>query len=102
MYQRGDDQTRRLCNQAFFTKLYLGEDNEVRADLARPFDILLDTDMHDRARSWADDPAAYAGSLSTREPISLVPGLNFEDLVPPAGLEPAHPAPEAGALSTEL
>ncbi len=22
--------------------------------------------------------------------------------VPPAGLEPAHPAPEAGALSTEL
>jgi hypothetical protein len=36
MYQRGDDQTRRLCNQAFFTKLYLGEDNEVRADLARP------------------------------------------------------------------
>ena len=23
-------------------------------------------------------------------------------LVPPAGLEPTHPAPEAGALSTEL
>jgi site-specific DNA recombinase len=56
IYQRGDDETRRLCNQAFFTKLYLDEDNTVRADLARPFGILLDTDMHDRAQTWADDP----------------------------------------------
>lgn len=27
---------------------------------------------------------------------------NFSILVPPAGFEPAHPAPEAGALSPEL
>jgi hypothetical protein len=51
---------------------------------------------------WTDDPSAYAGSLSTREPISLVPGLNFDDGVPPVGFEPTHPAPEAGALSPEL
>ena len=88
IYQRGDDETRRLCNQAFFAKLYLDEDNQVRADLARPFAILLDPDMHGRAQTWADDPAAYAGSLSTRAPISLVPGLNFDDGVRSEGLEP--------------
>jgi site-specific DNA recombinase len=88
IYERGDDETRRLCNQAFFTKLYLDEDNEVRADLARPFAILLDPDIHQRAQTWADDPAAYAGSLSTREPVSLVPGLNFDDEVPRVGFEP--------------
>jgi hypothetical protein len=48
--------------------------------------------MHDRAQTWADDPAAYAGSLNTREPISLVPGLNFDDGVRPARFELAASA----------
>jgi hypothetical protein len=71
---------------------------------------LLDPVMHDRARTWADDPAAYAGSLSTREPISLVPGLNFDDLVRPEGIEPSacglkdrcSLAPRREPLTTEL
>ncbi len=45
--------------------------------------------MHGRAQTWADDPNAYAGNLSTREPISLVRGLNFDDKARPAGFEPA-------------
>jgi hypothetical protein len=27
IYERGDDETRRLCNQAFFTKVYLDEND---------------------------------------------------------------------------
>lgn len=96
IYERGDDETRRLCNQAFFTKLYLDENNQVHAELARPFAILLDPGTHQRAQTWAEDPAAYEGSLSTREPISLVPGLNFDDQVPPAGFEPAANRLEGG------
>jgi hypothetical protein len=45
---------------------------------------------HQRAQTWDDDPAAYADSLSTREPVSLVPGLNFDDQVPPAGIHANH------------
>lgn len=85
IYQRGDDQTRRLCNQALFTKIYLDEDDTVRADLARPFGILLDPQVHDRAKHWADDPTCYSGSQPS---IWLVPSLNFDDQVPPVGFEP--------------
>jgi hypothetical protein len=45
------------------------EDNQVRAELTRPFAILLDPDVHERAQTWADDPVGYAGSITTREPL---------------------------------
>lgn len=59
------------------------EDNPVRAELTRPLAILLDPDVHERAQTWADDPAGYAGSITTREPISHVAGLYFDDQVHP-------------------
>lgn len=42
IYARCDDANRRLCNQAFFTKLYIDEDGDLRVEHARPFDMLLD------------------------------------------------------------
>ncbi|MCI1747690.1 MAG: recombinase family protein, partial [Acidipropionibacterium sp.] len=42
IYQRCDDLNRRLCNQAFFTRIYIDEDGErrVRAEFQKPFDML--------------------------------------------------------------
>ena len=42
IYARCDDTNRRLCNQAFFTKVFIDEDNELRVEHNRPFEMLLD------------------------------------------------------------
>ncbi len=36
IYARCDDTNRRLCNQAFFTKVFIDEDNELRVEHNRP------------------------------------------------------------------
>jgi len=81
IYERGDDETRRLCNQAFFTKVYLDENDQISADTTWPFGILLDPAAQAQAQTWADDPAAYAGTNQTRRPMQFVAGLNFDDQV---------------------
>ncbi len=40
-YLEADDNTRRLFNQAFFSKIYIDEDETVRLDYNPPFDLLL-------------------------------------------------------------
>ncbi|GAB3056271.1 hypothetical protein GCM10027079_22980 [Sediminivirga luteola] len=67
VYTRGDDQVRRLCNQAFFTKLYIDEDGEVQADIARPYNMLLDPAVHTQARQWGNDPDSYVGPAQTSD-----------------------------------
>lgn len=42
IYARCDDTNRHLCNQAFFTKVFIDEDNELRVGHNRPFEMLLD------------------------------------------------------------
>lgn len=58
IYARCDDQTRRLCNQAFFTKIYIDEDNIMRPILAEPFNIVLDPDKAREAHDWSAKRAA--------------------------------------------
>lgn len=41
IYARCDDTNRRLCNQAFFPKVSIDEDNELRVEHNRPFEMLL-------------------------------------------------------------
>ena len=41
IYTRCDDTNRRLCNQASFTKVFIDEDNELRVEHNRPFEMLL-------------------------------------------------------------
>lgn len=43
MYQRSDDQAKRLANQTFFERIYIGEDEEPSARLADPFASLAPT-----------------------------------------------------------
>ncbi len=46
IYARCDDANRRLCNQAFFTKVYIEEDDELRVESNRPFEMLLDSQVN--------------------------------------------------------
>ena len=49
------DAARRLCNQAFFTKVFIDEDGELRAQRNRPFEMLLDPQVNANALTWAAD-----------------------------------------------
>ena len=85
IYARCDDANRRLCNQAFFTKVYIEEDDELRVENARPFDMLLDPAVNADALTWAAD------ANKARTP-AIDPSGQSSSLVrwvPPAGLEPA-------------
>jgi DNA invertase Pin-like site-specific DNA recombinase len=113
-YLMADPYLRRLFNQAFFEKLYIDED-EIKTELAEPFDVLLDGAVLDQARTRRDGrgPEAQAPSLSdvlgrmakpdndqtprawdaagglvssAVTPGRGVAGLNMSTLVPPAGV----------------
>ena len=53
LYARCDDVTRRLCNQALFTKVYVEDEGTLRAEHARPFGLLLDPQVQASALTWA-------------------------------------------------
>ena len=49
------DAARRLRNQAFFTKVFIDEDGELRGQHNRPFEMLLDPQVNANALTWAAD-----------------------------------------------
>lgn len=53
IYRRCDNQNRRLCNQAFFRKIFIDEDRTVRVDYQAPFDALCDVRQQGNALNWA-------------------------------------------------
>ena len=55
IYARCDDANRRLCNQAFFTKIYIEEEGEVRVGYARPFDALTSREVQADALTWVEN-----------------------------------------------
>lgn len=88
IYTRCDDTNRRLCNQAFFTKVFIDEDNELRVEHNRPFEMQLDPQVNANALTWATDmeqgpnldqrfhwqgfePCAWGGPEGTRTPDPL-------------------------------
>ena len=82
---RCDDTNRRLCNQAFFTKVFIDEDNELRVEHNRPFEMLLDPQVNANALTWAADAnkARTSASVSVGKGSSLVRGVGPEGLEPP-------------------
>ena len=84
IYARCDDANRRLCNQAFFTKVYIEEDDELRVENNRPFEMLLDPEVNANALNWAQnaDKARTQPNDSSAKGASLVRGVG------PVGLEP--------------
>ena len=85
IYTRCDDTNRRLCNQAFFTKVFIDEDNELRVEHNRPFEMLRDPQVKANALTWAADAnkartstnvSVGKGSSLVRGVVSEVPNLN--------------------------
>ena len=74
IYQRCDDTNRRLCNQAFFTKVYIDEDDQLRVENNRPFEMLLDPEVNADALTWAEnaDKARTPALDSSGQGSSLV------------------------------
>ena len=84
IYARCDDTNRRLCNQAFFTKVYIDEDNELRVEHNRPFEMLLDPQVNANALTWAADAhkARTSTNVSVGKGSSLVRGVDAGGLKP--------------------
>ena len=81
IYSRCDDANRRLCNQAFFTRIYLDED-ELQAEYARPFGMLLDQSTLQDVAVWNENKARTSTIDSSVGSSSLV------RTVGPVGIEP--------------
>ena len=85
IYARCDDTNRRLCNQAFFTKVFIDEDNELRVEHNRPFEMLLDPQVNANALTWAADAdnARTSTNVSVGKGSSLVRGVELGGFEPP-------------------
>lgn len=85
IYARCNDVNRRLCNQAFFTKIYVEENDELRVEHQRPYEMLTDPEVNANALTWVEnnDKARTPALVHKGQGSSLVPW------VPPAGFEPA-------------
>ncbi len=84
IYRRCDDTNRRLCNQAFFTKVFIDEDNELRVEHNRPFEMLLDPQVNANALTWAAD----VNKARTSTDVSVGKGSSLVRGVDPRGFEP--------------
>ncbi len=73
------DTNRRLCNQAFFTKVFIDEDNELRVEHNRPFELLLDPQVNANALTWAADAnkARTSTNVSVGKGSSLVRAVDL-------------------------
>ncbi|GFG50184.1 recombinase [Mycolicibacterium agri] len=102
-YMRAAPQERRLLNQAFFTHIYVHED-DVQTELAEPFKTLLGNEMADAARCHAiaayasgstqPDNSSSTANVPCREnekPAHNGAGLKETSLVELRGLEPLTP-----------
>lgn len=84
IYMSIDDSLRRTANQAFFEKLYITEADAVDGEAGEPLDILFNREVHFTALRRQNGGADQSGNQTAN-----VAGLNKDQLVPPAGIEPA-------------
>ncbi len=89
IYQRCDNQNRRICNQAFFRKIFIDEDREVKAEYQLPFDALCDAQHQGNALNWAIESKKKDEVQTSARVVTLVEGLNLAHLGWLTGLEPA-------------
>ena len=71
--------------KAFFTKVFIDEDNELRVEHNRSFEMLLDPQVNANALTWAADvnKARTSANVSIGKGSSLVRGVGAEGLEPP-------------------
>ena len=65
--------------KAFFTKVFIDEDNELRVEHNRPFEMLLDPQVNANALTWAADAnkARTSANVSAGKGSSLVRGVDL-------------------------
>ncbi len=80
IYQRADDANRRLCNQAFFHRIFIQEDGDVRVEYERPFGSLCDTEEQMNALNWATEAKKKGEAQTGLRVVTLVEGLNLSHL----------------------
>ncbi len=87
VYACGSDTTRRMANQAFFTRIYLDADDTIRTEPTRSFGLLLDRDTQHQALAWVDQ-RQNASKRPTRTLTHDVEGSSKTRGVDVKGLEP--------------
>ena len=70
--------------KAFFTKVFIDEDNELRVEHNRPFEMLLDPQVNANALTWAAD----ANKARTSTNVSVGKGSSLVRVVELGGFEP--------------
>ena len=97
VYERADDANRRLCNQAFFHRIFIEEEGDVRVEYETP-----DTEEQMNALNWAAE-AKKKGEVQPGQRVeTLVEGLNLSHLGWLTGIEPATPWTTTRCSTTEL
>ena len=78
IYTRCNDADRRLCNQAFFTKVFIDAGNKLCVEHNRPFEMLLDPKVNANAVTWAADEhkARTSANVSVGKGSGLVRGVD--------------------------
>ena len=83
VHERCDNANRRLCNQAFFIKIYIDEDDQLRVENNRPFEMLLDPQINANALTWAQDSnKARTETIQDGKGSSLVRGVEHRGFEP--------------------
>lgn len=88
IYRNCDDANRRLCNQAFFTRIFIDEDNTLHVENERPYEVLLDPEVSANALNWA----AGADEARTVPFVEMGQSSNLATWVPQIGIEPTTPS----------
>lgn len=77
IYRRCDNQNRRLCNQAFFRKIFIDEDREVRVEYQPSYEALCDIETQGNALNWAEQAKKKDEVQTFSRVETLVEGLNL-------------------------
>lgn len=77
IYSRCDNQNRRLCNQAFFRKIFIDEDREVKVEYQPSYGALCDVQSQANALNWAEQAKKKDEVQTSTRVVSLVEGLNL-------------------------
>ena len=93
LYARCDDLTRRLCNQALFTKVYVDDDQMLRPRHTQPFELLLDPEVQASALTWAKtakNDAQKRREAQTPADSSSAEGLSLVRVATPTAVVCEH------------
>lgn len=77
IYSRCDNQNRRLCNQAFFRKIFIDEEREVRVEYQPSYEALCDIETQGNALNWAEQAKKKDEVQTFSRVETLVEGLNL-------------------------